>query len=53
MTIPTAIPDVPFTSRLRISGWKDKGLPLSFIEVRYKVHGIFIDICQHFHGNLA
>ena len=39
--------------KIRIAGRKHRRLFLSLIEVWYKINGIFIDVCEHFHGNFT
>ena len=39
--------------KIWIAGRKHYRLPFCFIKVRLEINCIFVDICQHFHGNLA
>ena len=39
--------------KVRISGRQYRRLFLRLIKVRYKINRIFVNVCQHLHGNLA
>ena len=39
--------------QVRITGGKHGGLLLGLVEVRDEIYGVFIDVRQHLHGNLA
>ena len=39
--------------KIWITGWQNNRLSLCLIEVWLEINCIFVDICQHFHGNLA
>ena len=39
--------------KIRITGRQDYGFTLCLVKVRLEIHGIFVDIRKHFHGDLA
>ena len=39
--------------KVRKTARKDGRLLLCLIKVRYKIYSVFINVCQHFHGNLG
>ena len=39
--------------KIRVTGWQYNRFSLCLIKVWLEINGILVDVCQHFHGNLA